>query len=141
MRPGAASASSIEHWSGSDFMSQWFMEEWSPPLVPVGPASEPCSIRVVAYRPHQVHPARPEARDDHNSGNWRRGLGKLSVRKIWARSNTAGDKRSVRLKQLVLLGDRRIQLCLEQGKPALRLPDIEATAQLHGQKFMRDVER
>src|SRR6187397_3430788 len=92
MRPGAASASSIEHSSGSDFMSQWFMEEWSPPLVPVGPASEPCSIRVVAYRPHQVRPARPEARDDHNSGTRGRNLGKLSVRKIWALSNTAGDE-------------------------------------------------
>src|SRR5688572_32010034 len=61
MRPRAASASSIEHSSGSDFISQWSMGEWKkwcPPLVPVGPASEPCLIRVVAYRPHQVHPAR-----------------------------------------------------------------------------------
>src|SRR5262245_47165422 len=43
----------------------------SPPLVPVGPASEPCFIRVVAYRSHQVHPAsrreNPPAGDDHNS--------------------------------------------------------------------------
>src|SRR6185369_15096467 len=92
---------------------------WSPPLVPVGPASEPCLIRVVAYRPHQVRPARPEARDDHNSGTRGRNLGKLSVRKIWTRSNTAGDEDDCetqimrqKLEQLVLLGERFVQLRL-----------------------------
>src|SRR6267378_5224875 len=74
---GAASASSMEHSSGSVFMSQYFIgikngvrpqfshyRKWGltpilgcPPLVPVGPAPEPWLNRVVAYRSHQVHPA------------------------------------------------------------------------------------
>ncbi len=87
--------------------------------MPVGPASEPCLIRVVAYRPHQVRPAGPKARDDHNSDTSGRNQGKLSVRKIWALSNTAGDKEVSKnffglLEQFVLLGEHLIELRLDQ---------------------------
>src|SRR5687767_939648 len=81
------------------------------------------------------------ARDDHNSGTWSRDLGKLSVRKIRARSNTAGDSGSVRLKQLVLLRDRRVELGFELREPALCLAKVEAAADLHGEEFVRDVQR
>src|SRR5688572_3153777 len=60
MRPGAASTSSIEHSSGSDFINQYFTAFFSERSVPRdagGPASEPWLNRVVAYRSHQVHPA------------------------------------------------------------------------------------
>src|SRR5690242_15362957 len=61
MRPRAASASSIEHSSGSLFISQWFMggarcgERF--PAHAGGLAPEPWLYRVVAYRSPQVHPA------------------------------------------------------------------------------------
>src|SRR6185436_19840249 len=48
---------------------------------------------------------------------------------------------STALEELVLLGDRRIQLRLEQGNSTLRLPDIKAVADLEAQQLVRDVER
>src|SRR5688572_27950563 len=64
MRPGAASTSSIEHSSGSLFINQYFivLRGRGSPAVAVGPAPEPWLNRVVAYRSHQVHPARALAR-------------------------------------------------------------------------------
>src|SRR5262244_4011577 len=70
MRSFAARTSSMEQSSGSLFISQYAIAcssggEKSPPMA-VGSAPEPWLNRVVAFRSHQVHPAR-EAWDDHNS--------------------------------------------------------------------------
>src|SRR5688500_9975391 len=63
MRSGAASASSIEHSSGSVFISQYFngffFEKGEVPRRGGGLAPEPWLNRVVAFRSHQVRPARP----------------------------------------------------------------------------------
>jgi len=61
-----------------------------PPARAGGPESRTLLIRVVAHRSLQVRPARG-AWDDHNSDNEGRNLGTLSVRKMKALSNTAGD--------------------------------------------------
>src|SRR5512135_172904 len=79
-----------------------------------------------------------QAWDDHNSDTRRRNLWKLSVRKIWARSYTAGG---VELEQLFLPGERRIQLRLDRCDSTLGHPDVKAAAQLRREQLVRDVQR
>src|SRR5258707_2175952 len=120
MRPGAANASSMEHSSGSVFISQYFMnrivvlEGESPAAVEVSPtyAGGPC-LRTLAKQGGRLpvtsgSSGAPEGGDDHNSDARGRNLGKLSVRKFRALSCTAGDDHF--LEQLLLLCNHVIQL-------------------------------
>src|SRR5690606_34609658 len=99
---------------------------------------EPWLNRVVAYRPHQVRPARRwrgRSQQRLELGNLR----KLSVRKNRTQSRTAGDASF--LEQLLLLCNRLVELRLDRGDAALRLSDVEASTELHAEQFVRHVER
>src|SRR5687767_11096539 len=124
MRPGAASASSIEHSSGSVFISQYFIVvgRSGSPQCRWYPAPEPWLYRVVAYRSHQARPART-GRGTFTTVTLgpqpKEAIGSESMGPVAHRREPASF-----LEQLLLLCNRCVDLRFKGDQAALRLPEI-----------------
>src|SRR6185503_16271905 len=149
----------MEHSSGSDFINQYFTD-WFSRRSRCGAARSAAPQRIQYFRgaPRSCrwtrlpNPAKQggclPVTSGSSSTRWRGTITTVTLRAATSGSYRFGkiepgrtQQGALELEQLLLLAKDGIELRLDRGDSTLRLTDVKAAAEFHGEKLVRDVER